>query len=113
VRDAVRQGRVRSAHDVAEGGLAVALAECALAGGLGAEVDLAGGDRDTVLFGEALGAAFLVSGEAAELDRIGTVIGRVGGDAVRIAVEGAPALDRSLEELGRAFEAGLARLFSH
>ena len=36
VRQAVRSGALRSAHDVAEGGLAVALAECCLAGGLGA-----------------------------------------------------------------------------
>ena len=39
VRQAVRSGALRSAHDVAEGGLAVALAECCLAGGLGAAVD--------------------------------------------------------------------------
>ena len=36
VRQAVRAGALRSAHDVAEGGLAVALAEACLAGGLGA-----------------------------------------------------------------------------
>ena len=36
----VRAGALRSAHDVAEGGLAVALAECCLAGGVGARVDL-------------------------------------------------------------------------
>ena len=35
VRQAVRAGALRSAHDVAEGGLAVALAECCLAGGVG------------------------------------------------------------------------------
>jgi phosphoribosylformylglycinamidine synthase subunit PurL len=40
VRDAVRAGALSSAHDVAEGGLAVALAECCLAGGLGASVVL-------------------------------------------------------------------------
>ena len=34
VREAVRAGALASAHDVAEGGLAVALAECCLAGGL-------------------------------------------------------------------------------
>ena len=33
VRQAVRSGALRSAHDVAEGGLAVALAECCVAGG--------------------------------------------------------------------------------
>jgi phosphoribosylformylglycinamidine synthase subunit PurL len=40
IREAVREGRLRSAHDVAEGGLAVALAECCLAGNVGAEIVL-------------------------------------------------------------------------
>ena len=40
VRGAVRVGALASAHDIAEGGLATALAECCLAGGLGAEVRL-------------------------------------------------------------------------
>ena len=37
VRDAVRSGALASAHDIAEGGLAVALAECCLAGRAGSE----------------------------------------------------------------------------
>jgi phosphoribosylformylglycinamidine synthase len=37
---AIRRGIVRACHDLSEGGLAVALAEMALAGGLGAKVDL-------------------------------------------------------------------------
>ena len=41
IRDAVRAGALSSAHDIAEGGLAVALAECCLAGRLGAELELA------------------------------------------------------------------------
>ena len=40
VRYAVREGLVSSAHDIAEGGLAVALAECCLAGGIGADVTM-------------------------------------------------------------------------
>jgi phosphoribosylformylglycinamidine synthase len=40
VRDAVRAGLVASCHDVAEGGLLVAVAECCLAGGIGAALDL-------------------------------------------------------------------------
>jgi len=115
VRDAVRHGRVRSAHDVAEGGLAVALAESALAGGLGADVDLpALGDRDTTLFGEALGAAFVVSGDEGELAEIpgAVVIGRVGGEGLRIAVGGDLVVDRGLAELGAAHGDGVARLFS-
>ncbi|HLB21902.1 MAG TPA: AIR synthase-related protein, partial [Solirubrobacteraceae bacterium] len=44
IRDAVRAGELSSAHDIAEGGFLVAVAESALAGGLGAALDL--GDAD-------------------------------------------------------------------
>jgi len=40
VHAAISQGLVRACHDLSEGGLAVALAEMAIAGGLGAEVSL-------------------------------------------------------------------------
>ena len=59
VRSRVRSGAFRSAHDIAEGGVAVALAECAIAGGLGATVDLPTGLDP---FGEAPGRGFIVSG---------------------------------------------------
>ena len=36
----IRKGRVRACHDVSDGGLIVALAEMALAGGLGADVEM-------------------------------------------------------------------------
>ena len=59
-RAAIRGGHVRAAHDLAEGGLAVALAEGCMAGGVGCEVDLprelaraASGRVDALLFGEA------------------------------------------------------------
>ncbi len=81
VRDGVRSGALHSAHDIAEGGLAVALAECCLASGIGAEVELA---EDFELFGEAPGRAFVVSGPSEELARF-QVIGRVGGDSLEIA----------------------------
>ena len=45
VREAVRGGGLRVAHDVSDGGLACALAECAIAGGVGLEVDLGEPDR--------------------------------------------------------------------
>ena len=35
LRDAISQGLLQSAHDVSDGGLAVALAECCIAGGIG------------------------------------------------------------------------------
>ena len=93
VRDAVRAGTLSSAHDIAEGGLAVALAECCLAGSIGAQVELsealwealAPGEPAapgamlaspettalaTALFGEAPGG-FIVSGEADALRALG------------------------------------------
>ncbi|NJP22098.1 MAG: hypothetical protein HC763_27280, partial [Hydrococcus sp. CRU_1_1] len=39
-RHGIRQGWLNSAHDLAEGGLAVALAECCISGQLGAEIRL-------------------------------------------------------------------------
>jgi len=59
IADAIAAGLVRSCHDCSEGGLAVALAEMAFAGGLGIEADLRGLPRtkdcariDSQLFSE-------------------------------------------------------------
>jgi phosphoribosylformylglycinamidine synthase len=123
VREAVRDGSLSSAHDVAEGGLAVALAECCLAGGLGAEITLDAGtaaalgaaeDAETVLFGEGPGG-FLVSGEAGSLERLATRValrrlGTVGGDSLAIEAAGEGAILASLEDLSRA-HGKLAELF--
>lgn len=59
LHEAIRSGLVRACHDLSEGGLAVALAEMAFAGGLGATVDLNATPHDlttpspaTLLFSE-------------------------------------------------------------
>jgi phosphoribosylformylglycinamidine synthase len=104
VREAVRVGRVASAHDIAEGGLTVALAESCLAGGLGASVSVEGGLEE--LFGEAPGRAFVVSGAEEDLAGLGVIIGRVGGGALEIAGQ----FSVPLAELRAAREAGLASL---
>lgn len=63
-REGIRQGWIRSAHDCAEGGVTIALAESCLAGNLGAEINLEMTTQlqrwDEVLFGEG-GARILVS----------------------------------------------------
>ena len=69
-----------SAHDAAEGGLAVALAKVALAGGVGAEIDL---DEDALeWFGEGGGQA-VVTCRRADVERLSGVplreVGVVGG----------------------------------
>jgi phosphoribosylformylglycinamidine synthase len=96
VRDAVRNDRLASAHDISDGGLACALAESAIGAGLGCEVDLQplrdrGCSPEEALFGEGAGG-FLLSGERAALEQLGAVvIGSVGGTKIEIA-----AGDRSL-----------------
>ena len=59
VRLKVNAGALHNAHDIAEGGLAVALAECCIAGRIGATVRV---PEDLDPFAEALGRAFVVSG---------------------------------------------------
>ncbi|MDZ8070158.1 MAG: phosphoribosylformylglycinamidine synthase subunit PurL [Nostoc sp. DedQUE08] len=69
-REGIRNGWVRSAHDSAEGGVAIALAESCLAGNLGAEINLEIAPTqlnrlDEVLFAEG-GARILVSVASAQ-----------------------------------------------
>ena len=62
IRQAVRSGALRSVHDVAEGGLLVAVAESCLAGGVGASLDLGASDAPMArLFGEGPGGFVAVS----------------------------------------------------
>jgi phosphoribosylformylglycinamidine synthase II len=100
-REMVNAGAVRSAHDIAEGGIAVALAECCIAGGVGATISLPGGLEP---FAEAPGRAFIVSGSEEALRGL-PVIGRVGGSAVRL--EGV--LEVEVSRLAEARNGGLAR----
>ena len=52
-RDLIGAGIAKSAHDCSDGGLAVAIAECAIAGGRGAAISTPiGGRWDAALFGE-------------------------------------------------------------
>ncbi|HJZ37348.1 MAG TPA: AIR synthase related protein, partial [Solirubrobacterales bacterium] len=96
VRDAVRAGRVASAHDVSDGGLASALAECSIGAGIGLRADLQdlrerGCTPEEALFGEGTGG-FVLSGDRAELEALGAlIIGTVGGSTIELA-----AGDRSL-----------------
>ena len=102
VREGVRSGAMRSAHDIAEGGIAVALAECCIAGSIGATVTLPNGIDP---FAEALGQGFIVSGPPEALAEM-TVIGRVGGS--QLTIDGELAL--AVSELRDARELGLAKL---
>ena len=73
MRELVRSGAVSAAHDVSDGGLACALAEMAIAGGIGLDVDLdslvelRGGSGETNLFGEGPGGIVLAAARARDL----------------------------------------------
>ncbi len=99
IHELIADGLVNAVHDLSDGGLAVALAEMALAGGIGADADLAGNPAYTAAqwwFGEdqgrylvtvpdvaALNAALAKGTRDDETAQIGFQrIGTVGGDAV-------------------------------
>jgi phosphoribosylformylglycinamidine synthase len=90
VRDAVRAGELSSAHDISDGGLACALAECAIGGGIGCRVDVQplrerGCSPEDALFGEGPGG-FLLSGDREALESLGaTLLGEVGGTTLEVA----------------------------
>jgi phosphoribosylformylglycinamidine synthase len=123
VRQAVRSGAALSAHDIAEGGIAVALAESCLAGGLGARVRLAAdGPPEVSLFGEGPGG-FLLSGPEAGLRALSkhpdghgrvavALIGTVGGETLAIELEGGAGLEVGLGRLGEAHGRGLEEYFA-
>ena len=91
-REAIAAGLVASGHDVSDGGVAVAIAESAIIGGLGAVIDDSPGDRwDAAMFGESQSRILLsVSSNnvsavkaLAEASNVPMkVIGTVGGDSL-------------------------------
>jgi len=113
---AARSGLLSSAHDCAEGGLAVALAECCIAGGVGLDavaIHLAG-RADAALFGEAQSRIVVsVAPERAEAllaiaadESVPVVmLGTTGGDRLRLA----GAINLPVAALRERFDAGLPR----
>jgi phosphoribosylformylglycinamidine synthase len=118
VRQAVRDGLVATAHDVSEGGLACALAECCIAGDLGASVELGWNGLAPTLFGEGPGGV-IVAGPPETIDelaaRAGEVpvhrLGQTGGDALVIAA-GAATLSLPVEDLRQAHEQAIPDLLT-
>ena len=96
VRDLIREGLVKSAHDCSEGGLAVALTECCLnpSGLLGADADLNFSDTATeILFNESQ-SRIVISVAADDAEKMMSILreggvpsrqlGKVGGDELRV-----------------------------
>ncbi len=111
---AIRAGLLSSAHDCADGGLAVALAECAAWGevGLDAAALEVAGRLDAALFGEAQSriVVSLPPEHLADLERLAvahsvrlTRLGTTGGDRFRLTAH----LDLPLAAVRAALEEGL------
>ena len=118
-RRAIAHDVVRAAHDCSEGGLAVALAECAILGGVGVALDASAlgdaGERwDAALFGEAQSRVVvaLAPDNAATLAALAVeegvpyvALGRTQGD--RVTVPGL--IDLPVSALGDAWRSGLGQ----
>jgi phosphoribosylformylglycinamidine synthase len=116
VARALQNGLIRSLHDLSDGGLAVAVAESALGGRLGAEVELdlvseTMGDVE-LLFSETP-SRFLASVSPGRWDEFAAVlegqtltrIGRVADGSVRVTRGGRAVLEAPLDELLDAWNA--------
>nr|MBA3269841.1 phosphoribosylformylglycinamidine synthase II [Acidobacteriota bacterium] len=125
VLDAIRSGVIESAHDCAEGGLAVALAECCFDTSLGISADVPSvGEApiefriNATLFGESA-SRIVVSTPTDSLEALLTlarsarvpahVIGRTGGEHIAIAVDGKTAIDVAAQAAENSWATAIER----
>jgi len=121
LRQAIAAGLVRSAHDLSDGGLAVAAAEACIASGLGAHLEIPASSArlDRLLFAEG-GARILVSVAPAQtvawqeaLDAAGVpaqCLGVVAAEAeLQIQQAGQPLLRLPVAQLAAQFEQAIPR----
>ena len=115
IGSAASAGLLASAHDLSDGGLAVALAESCLRGGRGCRIGLSG-DAFTELFSESAARAVVSvrPGREEEFAALcaanevpATVLGVTGGDA--LVIDGS--FEVPLDELARVWEGTLPALF--
>ncbi|HEX4997882.1 MAG TPA: phosphoribosylformylglycinamidine synthase subunit PurL [Terriglobia bacterium] len=124
VREAIRAGLVKSAHDTSEGGLAVAVAECCYSNihrsAIGATVKIPSRlEALKDLFGEYSSRILVTTRNAAEvIERARQAglepveLGTVGGDRLIFEYEGRRAVDVAIEDLEATWASGLAKLLS-
>ncbi|HEU5089655.1 MAG TPA: AIR synthase-related protein, partial [Roseiflexaceae bacterium] len=120
LHDAIGAGLVRACHDISEGGLGVALAEMAIAGRFGAELDLRAvpneqaGDAATLLFSESPtrfvaevrpehAAAFEAALEGCVAARIGSVL--LDERLIVTGLDGSPVIQVPVADLQAAWQA--------
>jgi len=121
--NAAQKGLLRSAHDCADGGLAVALAECCFSSlnreAMGADIDITGEyDLATRLFSETP-SRIIISFDQALLGDIEevvaaagcpmTLLGNVGSDRLRIETDGEEIIQLEVSEMESAWRSSLGR----
>ncbi|WP_011580616.1 MULTISPECIES: phosphoribosylformylglycinamidine synthase subunit PurL [Chelativorans] len=118
VRGVIRSGTVTAAHDCSDGGLAVALAEMAMASGIGARIDAPVNSASAAFFGEDQGRYVLTAALAREDAQLATLIEdarKAGVSLIAIGVTGGRELKLgearaiSVEELKEAHEGWFPR----
>jgi phosphoribosylformylglycinamidine synthase subunit PurL len=110
----IKAGQVRSAHDCAEGGLAVAVAESCVGSGMGAKLELNCEERvDALLFGEAPTRIILSvpAGKGAEIVDAAKLqgvyawkVGSVFGNRLDVFVNGTQEITLAVDELKTAWK---------
>jgi phosphoribosylformylglycinamidine synthase subunit PurL len=127
VVDVIGEGLIDSAHDCAEGGLAITLAECCFdSGGLGvrAELDVVGGvgdlfNIDATLYGESASRIVVSTEDGERLERLlaaaskagvpARIIGRTGGDRIQVSVDGRLDIDVAVNDAEHAWATAIER----
>jgi phosphoribosylformylglycinamidine synthase len=110
VASLIRDGKVRAAHDVSDGGPAVAIAEMCIASNLGANVTI-----DPNVTGESiftpLATTYVLEMAEADADEARLpIIGRVERESrLRIECQSVGTIDLSVDDLGEAWRSPLAR----
>lgn len=114
VRDLIEHQRIRSAHDLAEGGLGVALAECLAGTTLGLVLNLPVGPADRVMFSESPSRVVVSCQEPAVVEAVatrhGVTVTRLGVLDDRGVLVG-PGWEVKVDDLTAAHEGGLAGIF--
>ena len=118
VIEIIHAGLAESAHDCAEGGIAVALAECGFEKGMGATISLASKElpAECVLFGEDA-SRVVISCDREKLSAIQQVgvkygvaveeIGETVAGALEVKLDGQPVISAGVVELRAAYENSL------
>jgi phosphoribosylformylglycinamidine synthase len=131
IRKGIREGMILSAHDAAEGGIGVALAECSIASGLGASIELPShhelrmpssgvSDRSAALelFGERTATVLvtaspsqrqavrsLAAGEGVSLIRLGSV----GGENFIVTHDSVPLIFLPVSAMRNVYESAIPK----